>query len=296
MKIGAVINNASGTLSPEKTEKRLEVIKQHLENQVLPGCLSIVPGDQVKDEIKRIIDKEIEVLVIGGGDGTVSTAARLVANTNIALVVLALGTKNNFARDAEIPFEPEEAIRLLDHLKIKKIDMGEVNDIKFINNVSIGLYPEIVEEREEKTEKLGWSKWRAKINAVLVVLRKLPLMRMTVKGKDFRIKLFTPFLFVGNNEYENLFNSDFHRPSLNGGYIWLCMARSPRIWSLFIMAWHLGTRGIKDTENLDTRLLTELSVNPRKRKVKVAIDGEVHKLYTPLRFKILKKSLRLVIP
>ncbi|CAN5482564.1 diacylglycerol kinase family protein [soil metagenome] len=296
MKVGAVINNASGTLSPEKAEKRLEVIIHHLENQVMPECLSIVPGDQVKDEIKRVLDKGIEVLVIGGGDGTISTAAQLVANTDIALVVLAIGTKNNFARDAEIPFEPEEAIRLLDHLKIKKIDMGEVNDIKFINNASIGLYPDIVEEREEKTEKLGWSKWRAKITAVMVVLRRIRVMRMTVKSKDFRIKLFTPFLFVGNNEYENLFNSDFNRPSLNSGKIWLCMARSPRIWSLIIMAWHLGTRGIRDTENLDTRLLTEVSVNPRKRKVKVAIDGEIQNLYTPLRFKILKKSLRLVIP
>lgn len=296
MRIGAVINNASGTLSPEESEKRLENIRLFLEGRVDADYLAIVPGKQVKNEIERIIDKGIDILVAGGGDGTISTAVQFIADTDISLLPLALGTMNNFTRDAGIPLDPIEALQLLDQMNVEEFDAGEVNGVKFINNVSIGLYPEIVEEREEKTDIHGWPKWKAKILAVLVVTRKLPLLRMTVENEEFRKKLFTPFLFIGNNEYENLFNSDFYRPSLKTGQLWLCMARSPRIWSLFLMAWQLGIRGIKGTENLDTRLITQLKVKPRKRRVRVAIDGEIHKLYTPLRFKILKKSLRLVVP
>jgi len=295
MRIGAVINNTSGTLSPKESEKRLENIRLFLEKRVDADYLSIVPGEQVKSEIERIIDKGIDVLVVGGGDGTISTAAQFVVDTHISMLALALGTMNNFVRDAGIPFHPIDALRLLDQMKVEVVDTGEVNGHKFINNVSIGLYPKIVEEREEKTKKHGWSKWKAKILAVLVVTRRLPLLRMTVEGENFKRKLFTSFLFVGNNEYENLFNSDFYRPSLKEGKMWLCMARSPRVWSLFTMAWQLGFRGIRQTENLDTRLVTHLKVKPRKRRVRVAIDGEIHKLYTPLRFKILKKSLRLVV-
>jgi len=296
MRIGAVINNTSGTLSPEEAEKRLENIRLFLEKRVAADCLAIVPGKQVKSEIERIIGKGIDVLVAGGGDGTISTAAQYVVDTDIALLPLALGTMNNFVRDAGIPSHPIDALHLLDQMKVEVFDSGEVNGNKFINNATIGLYPEIVEEREEKTDIHGWPKWKAKILAVLVVTRKLPLLRMTIEGEFYRKKLFTPFLFVGNNEYENVFKSDFYRPSLKNGKLWVCMARSPRIWALFVMAWQLGIRGIKGTENLETRLFTNVKVKPRKRRVRVAIDGEIHKLYTPLRFKILKKSLRLVVP
>jgi diacylglycerol kinase family enzyme len=296
MKIGAVINNSSGTLPPEETKNRLEIIKQNLKNRVAEGCLSVVEGSDVEKEVERLLTLGIDLLVIGGGDGTVRTGARYGADTDIPMLVLALGTKNNFVRDAGIPKDPESAIHLLDQMQTRKIDVGEVNGHIFINNATLGLYPNLVREREEKTDKHGWSKWRAKIVAVMVVMRRLPLMRMTVESKEFRIKLFTPFLFVGNNEYENITNSDVNRPSLDKGKLWLCMAKSPRFLELFKMAWQLSIKSIKETENLDTRLLTNVQVNPRKRNVTVAVDGENITLKTPLNFRIRRKSLRIVVP
>jgi|AntRauTorcE11897_2_1112592.scaffolds.fasta_scaffold00280_22 diacylglycerol kinase family enzyme len=296
MKIGAVINNSSGTLPPEETKNRLEIIKQNLKNRVAEGCLSVVEGSDVEKEVERLLTLGIDLLVIGGGDGTVRTGARYVADTDIPMLVLALGTKNNFVRDAGIPKDPESAIHLLDQMQTRKIDVGEVNGHIFINNATLGLYPNLVREREEKTDKHGWSKWRAKIVAVMVVMRRLPLMRMTVESKEFRIKLFTPFLFVGNNEYENITNSDVNRPSLDKGKLWLCMAKSPRFLELFKMAWQLSIKSIKETENLDTRLLTNVQVNPRKYNVTVAVDGENITLKTPLNFRIRRKSLRIVVP
>lgn len=296
MKIGAVINNSSGTLKSKEAKDRLKLIKKNLKNRVTEGCLSVVDGSEVEQEVKRILSMDIELLVIGGGDGTVSTGARHVANTDIPLLVLALGTKNNFARDAGIPKNPENAIPLLDKLRINKIDVGEVNGHIFINNATIGLYPYIVREREEKTDRHGWSKWRAKISALMIVLKRLPLMRMTIETKEFRINLFTPFLFLGNNEYENITASDVNRPCLDKGRLWLCNAHSPRFWSLLKMAWQLNFSSIKETENLTTHLLTEVQVKPRKRNVTVAIDGENIKLKAPLYFRIRKKVLRVVVP
>ena len=296
MKIGAVINNSSGTLSPEEAKNRLKKIKQNLKNRIAEGCLSIVEGSEVEKEVERLLSLKIDLLVIGGGDGTVSTGARHVADTDVPLLVLALGTKNNFARDAGIPKDPESAIQMLDQMVTREIDVGEVNGHIFINNATLGLYPNIVREREEKTDKRGWSKWRAKIGALIVVLRHLPLMRMTIESKDFRIKLFTPFLFVGNNEYENITTSDVNRPLLDRGRLWLCMSKSPRFWALFKMAWQLSFNSIKETDNLDIRLLTDVQVKPRKRNVTVAVDGENNTLKTPLRFRIRNKSLRIIVP
>ncbi len=296
MKIGAVINNSSGTLSPEEAKNRLEIIKQSLKIRVAEGCLSVVEGSEVEKEVERLLSLKIDLLVIGGGDGTVSIGAKHVADTDIPMLVLALGTKNNFVRDAGIPKDPVSAIHLLDQMRIRKIDVGEVNGHIFVNNATLGLYSNIVREREDKTDKHGWSKWRAKIAAVIIVMRHLPLMRMTVESKEIRIKLFTPFLFVGNNEYENINNTDVNRPSLDKGRLWLCMSKSSRFWALFKMAWQLSFNSIKETDNLDIRLLTSVQVKPRKRNVTVAVDGENNIFKTPLRFRIRDKCLRIIVP
>lgn len=295
MKIGAVINNASGVLSPEEAERRLDQIKKQLENRVSSELLAIVPGDQVKGELQRVINQQIDVLIIGGGDGTVSVAASLIADSETSLLVLALGTRNNFARDAGIPLDPLEALSLLDRMQILNIDMGEVNEHKFINNATVGLYPKIVEEREERTKKHGWRKWWAQIVAAYLVLRRLPRMRISVEADEMNTSLYTPFLFVGNNEYKEIINPNYSRESLSDGKLWLCIARSSSFWSLIQMAWHLTIKGIHDAKDLETHLLEDLTVNTWKRNVTVAIDGETYKLITPLRFKILKKSLRLVV-
>ena len=296
MKIGAVINNSSGVLSPEESKDRLESIVQILENHVSEDCLSVVEGSEIENEVKRLLSLEIDLLIIGGGDGTVSTAARHVADTDILLLVLALGTKNNFVRDAGIPEDPKNALLLLDHRKTRNIDVGDVNGHIFINNATLGFYPNLVREREEKTDKHGWSKWRAKIVAVLIVLWRLPILRMTIESKKFRTKLFTPFLFIGNNEYQDITTSDPNRPSLDKGRLWLCMAKSPRLWALIKMAWQLSFNSLKETENLEMHLLTYVQVNPRKKNVTVAADGENIRMNTPLNFKIRKKSLRILVP
>ncbi len=296
MKIGAVINNASGVLSPEEAKRRLDEIREQLKDRISPNLLAIVPGKDVKKELERILEYDLDVLIIGGGDGTVSTAAELIADSNISLLVLALGTKNNFARDAGVPLDPIEAISLLDKMQIWQIDMGEVNNYKFINNATVGFYPKIVKEREERTDKRGWQKWWAQIVSAFIVLKRLPRMRMSVEADEISTSLYTPFLFVGNNEYQEIVSPNYLRESLSDGKLWLCIARSSGFGSLLLMVWHIFAKGIRGATNLETHLITELTVNTWKKTVTVAIDGEIYKLTTPLRFKIRPNCLQVIIP
>ncbi|MEX0646983.1 MAG: diacylglycerol kinase family protein [Balneolaceae bacterium] len=294
-KIGAVINKASGTLSPEEAKKRLEEVKEQLGSIVSPECLSVVSGDQIKQEIERLKKQGIDTLIAGGGDGTISAAAELVADTPITLVVAALGTRNHFARDLGIPDDPVEAIRLVHKMNVKQVDLGEVNGHVFINNATIGLYPEIVEKREE-TMKRGWKKGAAHIAAALKVLWWMPHMRLSVKSEKQQDYQLIPFLFVGNNEYEGKVITDSKRSSLNEGKLWLCKPRMPGKWPLLQMSWQLVLGGFRGAENLETHLVNSLSVDSRKHIVKVAIDGENHNLASPLQFTVRRKNLRVVVP
>lgn len=296
MKIGAVINDASGTLTPNQAKERLDVIKNHLKGRVIAGCLSIVSGSSVENEIKRQISLGIDILVIGGGDGTISTAARLVRNNEITLVVLGLGTKNHFAHDLGLPLEPIEAIGLLDSMDVQRVDLGEVNGHIFINNATLGMYPKLVKEREEKTKKRGWRKWFAQIVAAIIVLWKIPRMKLVVEEKINQHSYLTPLLFVGNNKYEGRLWFNSNRASLNGGKLWVCAAQATGMISLLHIAWQLRLKGIQGIDNIETHHVSEVTVHSRRRNITVAIDGENCKMNTPLRFRILKKKLRVLVP
>ena len=295
-KIGAVINEKSGTLSSRQKKDRLEEIKEHLLARMTPDYLAVVPGDQVRQEIERLKELGIEMLFVGGGDGTVSTAANMLANTGIILAVLGLGTRNNFCRDLGIPLEPLEAIHLMDSMQMKEIDLGEVNGIRFINNVSLGIYPRMVEEREKITKKRGWRKWQAQILAALIAIRQMPRVKLILEDEVYQVNRFTPLVFVGNNEYQGGLDADSFRPVINAGKLWLCMARSLRIKALLRMIFDLSVGGIQRMENLEVRSVKKLTIRSRNRKIKVAIDGEVHELSMPLRFRSLEKALRVAVP
>lgn len=295
-KIGAVINKNSGTLPPKKNQKRLEEIEKLLQSRVWQKSLAIVEGYQVKKEAKRMVQLGIDQLVVGGGDGSISAAASLLADTDISLAVLPMGTRNHFARDLNLPLEMEENINLLDQNHTRLIDLGEVNGNIFINNATLGLYPQIVREREKKTDIEGWQKWRAHLTATWTVLRRFPRMRLSLEGNQFRIKRFSLFLFIGNNAYERIFTTDSFRPTLNGGRLWLCMAKSAKISSLIRTLLQFITKGFQGAEQLETHFVTEITVDSWKRKITVAVDGETLKLRTPLHFNIRRDALRVVIP
>jgi diacylglycerol kinase (ATP) len=82
--------------------------------------------------------------VAGGGDGTISTAARLLAHRDIALGLLPLGTTNNFARTAGIPLDLGEAIAVMARGKVIDLDLGLAGDQAFTNHVGVGLSAEVM--------------------------------------------------------------------------------------------------------------------------------------------------------
>src|SRR3954453_22150666 len=107
-----------------------------------------------------------------------------------------MGTLNHFSKDLGIPTAIEDAVKTISSFQIKEVDAGEVNGKLFLNNSSIGLYPGIVHQRE-KGQKLGYGKWRAFIRASLRVVKRYPLVRVSLKAGDQQLTLRTPFVFVG---------------------------------------------------------------------------------------------------
>ena len=145
---------------------------------------------------------DADTVVFGGGDGTVSTGAAALAGGPKALGVLPLGTFNHFARDLGIPLELEDAVRTIAVGHVREVDVGEVNGRPFVNNSSIGLYPEMVRVRDELRRHHGMRKGTAMLGAAREVLRDPPFLRVDLRVLDDVARVRTPFVFVGNNRYE----------------------------------------------------------------------------------------------
>ena len=111
------------------------------------------------------------VVVAAGGDGTVSSVATGIFQSQAALGVLPLGTLNHFARDLRIPFDLAEAVAIVCAGRIGHVDVGQVNDRLFVNNSSIGIYPSIVDAREV-LRRQGHRKWPAMAIAAARILRR----------------------------------------------------------------------------------------------------------------------------
>jgi YegS/Rv2252/BmrU family lipid kinase len=102
-------------------------------------------GGELAATFDRVLAEGHDLLVVGGGDGTVSYAAGRVAGTNVTLGVLPLGTANDFARTLEIPNNLAEACAAVADGKVVDIDLGRANGEPFLNVASVGLSVAVTE-------------------------------------------------------------------------------------------------------------------------------------------------------
>lgn len=235
-------------------------------------------------------------IVIAGGDGSVSTAAGVLAGTETALGVLPLGTLNHFARDLGMPAELDPAVAALAGGMIARVDVGEVNGRVFVNNSSVGIYTAIVEDRDRQRRERGRRKWLALLIATLRAMRHYRQQRLTIStgGRTWRRR--TSLLFIGNNSYKLEFPYMGARPRLDGGELCL-FAILGRGWRLVRLAL-LALTGTADTdrefEHVDG--LREVTVASAAPALMVACDGEVERLQTPLHYRIWPLDLAVIRP
>jgi YegS/Rv2252/BmrU family lipid kinase len=287
-----IINDSSGVL--DKSEV-LQLLSRAFQASGLKVNLQLAKsGEEVIRMAEGALQSRSQIVVAGGGDGTINAVASVLAGTEKVLGVLPLGTLNHFAKDILIPLDLQSAVQNLLQGRIVKIDVGMVNDRLFINNSSLGLYPHIVHQRRKQQRK-GLSKWAAFVWALFIVLRRYPLMRvrLEVNGQEFVHR--TPFVFIGNNEYNFSFFDIGSRGCLDAGQLSLYIA--PFTGRLGLL--RLGLRAffgkLNEATDFTALCAKEVWVDTRRR-VRVATDGEIFVMQPPLHFKIRPAALRVLVP
>lgn len=244
--------------------------------------------------LRQALAQGADMLVAAGGDGTVNAVAEVAAEAGAILGVLPLGTLNHFAKDNGIPLELDAAVAVLAHGRVAAVDAGQVNDKIFVNNSSIGLYPQIVRNRE-KSQAQGTGKWNAFLQAALYVFGRYTKLNVAITTPEKAIKLRTPFVFIGANRYEIAGLQAGSRQCLDRGVLWVHGApnagRARLLW--LALKTLLGLSSHREWHNLETQTL---EIHVRSRSIKVSVDGEVLRLAGPLRYRILPGALKVMVP
>jgi diacylglycerol kinase family enzyme len=252
-------------------------------------------GAEVVELAREAVNGPYTAIVAGGGDGTVSSIAAAVINSDKILGVLPLGTLNHFAKDLKIPLDLEAAAHTVIAGDIAEIDVAEVNDRIFLNNSSLGLYPIIVRERQ-KRQRLGFGKWPAFIWATVQALRRYPFLDVRLRANGESLVRTTPFVFVGNNEYAmDLLNIGV-RHRLDRGVLSIYVTHRTsrlRLISLALRAMFGRLRPDKDFLALRS---DELKIQTHHKRLRVAFDGEIEVMEPPLQYRLRARALRVIVP
>jgi diacylglycerol kinase family enzyme len=293
--VEVIINAAAGAGSNDEAARTV--------NEAFAACgveahVSVArDGAEMTELARRALSSGARAVVAGGGDGTVSSVAGVLAGTVCPLGVLPLGTLNHFAKDLRIPLTLEEAARNVCEGREVSVDVSEVNGQVFINNSSLGLYPRIVRRREKLQERSGSGKWSAFVRAALAMLRRYPFLDVRLSADGQEIVRKTPFVFVGNNEYQTESVQMGGRERLDAGHMSLYVAHRTGRLGLLRLALSALFGRLRQAKDFDSHSAQEIWVETRRHKrLPVATDGEVTLMTTPLHYRIRPGALRVIVP
>lgn len=246
-------------------------------------------------EIRERVSRGIRLFLAGGGDGTIHHVLQALVNTDATLAVLPLGTYNHFARDLGIPLDWREALEVALSGQSRQVDTARVNDRFFVNNLSIGLYPELVAKREERGR--DYPRWRARLFAFYSTLRKYPHVTAVVETEHRREVIRTHVFMVSNNQYDlERVGIEAPRTTLTEGRLSVYWLGHTSRWRLtrFVARYAAGrVRTIPGFRSFQTR---SMRVQTSRARLKVGIDGELFTLDTPLVITAVPRSLLVRVP
>jgi diacylglycerol kinase family enzyme len=236
-------------------------------------------------------------VVAAGGDGTLNAVAQVVLNSGCPFGVLPQGTFNYFSRTHGIPLDITEATKALVEGTIHPVQVGLLNDRVFLVNASLGLYPKLLEEREAYKQQFGRRRLVALWAGVVTLLRAHRPLRLHLEHTGETRVMRASTVVVGNNPLQLQQLGIPEARAVQQGQLAAIAVRpvGPLAMVWLLLRGALGQLG--DADHIVHFACERLTVRPYgRRRIKVAMDGEVAWLATPLVFQVAPHPLQLLVP
>lgn len=291
-RVTLIFNARSGK---KDADARVEEIRARLAPAVGTLILRQVKGSDIRGAAKAALQDKSDVVAALGGDGTQSAVAGVLAGTGAVMAPLPGGTFNYFARELGM----ETMDKALDALlagRIETRDVGTVNDRVFLNNLSFGLYPHILQRREAIYDRWGRSRILAYWSVLLslIELRDPMHLSLTIDGQQRDI--YTPLAFVARSAYQLESFGMVGADAVRAGHFVLFAAKNKSRRAMISASLRLAFGKTARGEDFDMMVSDEMLIETRRRRKLVAFDGEKARMTAPFQLLMRPAALRVIAP
>jgi diacylglycerol kinase family enzyme len=291
-----LLNERSGVCAAGEAATVQREIREELAAAGVVAEVRCVAGADLQAEARTAAASGVDVVIAGGGDGTISSVAGALAGGKTPLGVLPMGTLNHFAKDLGIPLELAGAAKIIGDGHVSLVDVARANGQAFINNSSLGVYARALRERDATRGQWGVGKWQAMALAALKTFWRAPMVHLRLQVNGHAMALKTPLVFVGNNRYLLDLLHVGVRERLDDGLLSLYVANTSSRWGMLKILVRGLLGRLRQSRDFQTMLTSEATVETRKKRLHVAIDGELREMESPLKYEIWPQALRVFAP
>ena len=297
MRFDVVLNRDGGTLRSRDLDAFGAALSAVLEAAGHAVAVSVVAGAEIEAALDAAASGEAEIVMAGGGDGTVSAAAARLAGGDKALAVLPAGTMNLFARSLGIPADLDRAVAAFASGRVRAVDVAEADGRVFVHQFSVGLHTKLIRLREKASFRSRHGKMLASLRAGIGAFLRPPRLAaaLDIDGREFVVRA------SGVAVTCNLLGEGRRLPYArhpDGGVLGVYVTRARRRRDLAGLA--LGVLLGRWRRNAQVDLYRGREVSLRllahHRRFGCAIDGELAELGTVTRLRIRPGALKVLVP
>ena len=275
-----------------KGEKLLSQATQKLQALGFELIVESTEGARELSDTIRRYQNQVELVIVGGGDGTLNAAIAGLIDTKLPLGILPMGTANDLARTLAIPTDLAAACQVIASGKVRLIDLGWVNGEHFFNVASLGLSVEIT-QRLTKDVKQRWGVLAYAFTALQTILKSRPFRaEIKVNNQCFNVK--TIQIAIGNGSYYGGGMKVAEDATIDDMRLDLYSLETKSWWEIIALLPAMRQGNHTNWQNVRALHAQEIEINTSKRRP-INTDGEIT-THTPAKFRVIPQALAVIAP
>lgn len=292
--IEVILNAKSGS---QKSEQTREAIEDVLKKSGRKFQITTATGNKLGAVVAEKAASDCEVLVAAGGDGTICCVAEAALQSGKILGVIPLGTFNYFAKNLGIPLEPELAAQVILDGHTVRAPVLDLNGRLILNNTSIGIHPAVLLKRRQIYRRWGRNQISAYASVVLTAFQPPPRLRVRLGTEEGEVVRETPLVMVCSNAFQMEAFALAGKECLKEGKFALYVARMAGRATILRHGLRALLRQLRPEIDYEVICTSDVTIETMRRpRLRAAVDGELERLESPLRFRIRSETLCVLAP